>query len=120
MSMIHVLMITQFACYTHYRSSKTRRSLSRLGGPSSHARRRRGVRGIDLRRGAMAQLLAGEASALDPQPILAALGVTDATATQRISGGWDTAIWRVERPAGTCALRVFPPGRARSCQGELV
>jgi len=37
---------------------------------------------------------------LDPAAIMAALGVTDATATGRVSGGWDTVIWRVERGGG--------------------
>lgn len=61
------------------------------------------------------------ASALDPRAILAGLGVTDATAIVPVFGGWDTALWRVERAGtnGAFALRVYPPGREESCRGEL-
>jgi len=58
-------------------------------------------------------------TALDPFAILAALGVTDATAATRVSGGQDTAIWRVDRAGGRYALRVFAPDEARKCAREV-
>jgi Ser/Thr protein kinase RdoA (MazF antagonist) len=48
--------------------------------------------------------------ALDPHAILQALGVTDAISVARAEGGTDTAIWRVQRPNGAYALRVFRTG----------
>jgi aminoglycoside phosphotransferase (APT) family kinase protein len=56
---------------------------------------------------------------LDPFAILAALGVTDAFAATPVSGGQDTAIWRVDRPGGRCALRVFAPNEERKCKREV-
>lgn len=58
-------------------------------------------------------------TALDPFPILAALGVTDATATTPVAGGQDTAIWRVAHGGMVSALRVFRPDQARMCQFEV-
>jgi aminoglycoside phosphotransferase (APT) family kinase protein len=52
---------------------------------------------------------------LDPLAVLDALGVRDATAVTPVRGGFDTAIWRVERPGGACALRVFRPEQAPVC-----
>jgi aminoglycoside phosphotransferase (APT) family kinase protein len=52
---------------------------------------------------------------LDPLAVLDALGVPDAAAVTAVRGGFDTAIWRVERPAGACALRVFRPEQAAVC-----
>jgi aminoglycoside phosphotransferase (APT) family kinase protein len=52
---------------------------------------------------------------LDPLAVLDALGVRDAAAVTPVRGGFDTAIWRVERPAGACALRVFRPEQAAVC-----
>src|SRR5262249_27466882 len=57
-------------------------------------------------------------TAPDPRAILTALGVDDVTAIQPVSGGWDTALWKVERPGGAFALRVFPPGREDDCRRE--
>lgn len=56
---------------------------------------------------------------LDPFAILAALGVTDATAATPVSGGQDTAIWRVEHGGIVSALRVFRPDQARMSQFEV-
>jgi len=56
---------------------------------------------------------------LDPQAILAALGVTDAAAIAPVSGGRDTAIFRVERGAATYALRVFRPEQRQVAQMEM-
>ncbi|MCA1668419.1 MAG: aminoglycoside phosphotransferase family protein [Thermomicrobia bacterium] len=56
---------------------------------------------------------------LDPLVILAALGVMDATAATPVSGGQDTAIWRVNRPGGRYALRVFAAGEERKCAREV-
>ena len=56
---------------------------------------------------------------LDPQAILAALGVAGGvTALAPVSGGRDTAIWRVERDGQRYALRVFPPGRLGDARRE--
>jgi aminoglycoside phosphotransferase (APT) family kinase protein len=60
-----------------------------------------------------------EPSGLDPSLILASLGVADATAIRPAGGGYDTAIWRVDRPGGADALRVFRPTQAESFQREL-
>jgi len=60
-----------------------------------------------------------ERESLDPFAILAVLGVTDATAATPVSGGQDTAIWRVDRPGGRYALRVFAPGEERKCAREV-
>ena len=52
---------------------------------------------------------------LDPLAVLETLGVRDAAAVTPVRGGFDTAIWRVERPAGAAALRVFRPEQAAVC-----
>ncbi|HEV7213784.1 MAG TPA: phosphotransferase [Chloroflexota bacterium] len=57
---------------------------------------------------------------LDPAAILAHLGVSDATAITPVSGGYDTAIWRVECPGGVTALRVFRPSQGESFQREVL
>ncbi|HEY8745999.1 MAG TPA: aminoglycoside phosphotransferase family protein, partial [Chloroflexota bacterium] len=57
---------------------------------------------------------------LDPALILRSLGVTDAGATTPVSGGYDTAIWRVQRGSSVDALRVFRPGQGPSVQRELL
>ncbi|MDQ2787945.1 MAG: aminoglycoside phosphotransferase family protein [Chloroflexota bacterium] len=58
-------------------------------------------------------------AALDPIAVLAALGVMDATAVTPVSGGQDTAIWRVDRPGRRYALRVFAPDEERKCRREV-
>ncbi len=58
-------------------------------------------------------------ASLDPLAILASLGVVDATRLVPISGGQDTAVWRVERPGGPCALRVFRPEQRPVCDWEV-
>lgn len=58
-------------------------------------------------------------SELDSAAILTALGVPDATRIERVSGGTDTAIWRVERGADAFALRLFRPEQAEVCQREV-
>jgi aminoglycoside phosphotransferase (APT) family kinase protein len=56
---------------------------------------------------------------LDPQAILATLGYGDGVrAISPVAGGFDTAIWRIERPEATYALRVFRPQQARACARE--
>jgi aminoglycoside phosphotransferase (APT) family kinase protein len=56
---------------------------------------------------------------LDPRAILATLGYgDDVRAIAPVTGGYDTAIWRVERPEGRYALRVFRPEQARACARE--
>lgn len=57
--------------------------------------------------------------ALDPFAILAALGVVDVTAATPVSGGQDTAIWRVEHSGLASALRVFRPAQARMAHFEV-
>lgn len=56
---------------------------------------------------------------MDPLPILAALGVADATSCVPVSGGWDTALWKVERDGQAFALRVFREEQADSCRREV-
>ncbi|MGN6809679.1 MAG: phosphotransferase family protein [Thermomicrobiales bacterium] len=59
-------------------------------------------------------------SALDPAAILQALGVADGvTAIAPVGGGWDTALWRVERKGAAYALRVFRPEQAATCRREV-
>ncbi len=48
---------------------------------------------------------------LDPQRILAMLGLTGPSRVERITGGWGgTVTWRIEREGAVQALRVFPSG----------
>lgn len=56
---------------------------------------------------------------LDPRAILAALGVSGVTAAEPVSGGWDTAIWRVECAGEAFALRVFHAGEDDTCRREV-
>ena len=59
-------------------------------------------------------------AALDPTAILQALGVADGvTAIAPVGGGWDTALWRVERGGVAYALRVFRPEQAATCRREV-
>jgi aminoglycoside phosphotransferase (APT) family kinase protein len=56
---------------------------------------------------------------LDPRAILATLGYGDGVrAIAPVTGGYDTAIWRVDRPEGSYALRVFRPEQDRACARE--
>jgi Ser/Thr protein kinase RdoA (MazF antagonist) len=57
--------------------------------------------------------------AIDPLAILTHLGVEDAGAVTRVHGGWDTAIWRVERPGGVSALRLFRAQQRAVCEREV-
>src|SRR5688572_11272468 len=57
--------------------------------------------------------------ALDPDAILAELGIHDAQSFTPVRGGWDTAIWRVERPDGPAALRLFRAEQAASFAREV-
>jgi aminoglycoside phosphotransferase (APT) family kinase protein len=56
---------------------------------------------------------------LDPHAILAALGITGATNATPVSGGSDTAIWRVAHGQQLYALRVFRAGQAATYQREI-
>jgi len=60
------------------------------------------------------------AAELDPLAILGALGVADVTAVEPVAGGWDTALWRVERAGGVYALRVFRAEQAETCRREVL
>lgn len=56
---------------------------------------------------------------LDPRAILTALGVADGvSAIAPVSGGMDTALWRVERAGRPYALRVFRPEQAAVARRE--
>ncbi len=57
---------------------------------------------------------------LDPVAILAALGVEQPVKVTPVSGGWDTALWRVDTPVRTSALRVFRSEQARTCRKEAL
>ncbi len=56
---------------------------------------------------------------LDPHAILATLGITDASDFQPITGGSDTAIWRVVWNAQPYALRVLQPEQTATYQREV-
>src|SRR5688500_503827 len=55
----------------------------------------------------------------DPEAILAALGIRDAQSFAPVRGVWDTAIWRVERPSGPAALRLFRAEQKASFAREV-
>jgi aminoglycoside phosphotransferase (APT) family kinase protein len=57
---------------------------------------------------------------LDPMAILPTLGIADATTAVPVEGGADTAIWRVERPGGPAALRVFRTDQVETCHREMM
>jgi len=56
---------------------------------------------------------------LDPGAILAALGQAAPDNIRPVTGGWDTAVWRVDYPNRSCALRVFRPEQAAVCRREV-
>jgi aminoglycoside phosphotransferase (APT) family kinase protein len=56
---------------------------------------------------------------LDPYAILAALGITGAAEATPVSGGSDTAIWRVARGKQLYALRVFRAGQDTTYKREI-
>lgn len=56
---------------------------------------------------------------LDPRHLLTAAGIGSATSITPVTGGWDTALWRIEHGGRTSALRVYPPGREASWRTEL-
>lgn len=56
---------------------------------------------------------------LDPHTILASLGVTGAADIQPITGGMDTAIWRVIWNAQPYALRLMRPQQAATYEREV-
>jgi len=56
---------------------------------------------------------------LDPMAILGALGVSGVTAATPVSGGWDTAIWRVDCGGKAYALRVFRAGEDKTRRREV-
>lgn len=55
---------------------------------------------------------------LNPHEILGALALGGVTAVTPVSGGYDTAIWRVEAEGKAYALRVFRPEQRGVCQVE--
>jgi aminoglycoside phosphotransferase (APT) family kinase protein len=56
---------------------------------------------------------------LDPMAILASLDVHDASQAEAVSGGADTAIWRVMWGGQPYALRVFRPEQVKACENEV-
>jgi aminoglycoside phosphotransferase (APT) family kinase protein len=56
---------------------------------------------------------------LDPAAILTALGVTDVSVIERVHGGMDTDVWRVERAEGVAAMRVFRPEQRDTARREV-
>src|SRR5215207_9824260 len=60
-----------------------------------------------------------EQPALDPQAILAALGLPGAAEATPVAGGADTAIWRVAQGQQLYALRVFRAEQAETCRREI-
>ncbi|MDQ3810144.1 MAG: aminoglycoside phosphotransferase family protein [Chloroflexota bacterium] len=59
------------------------------------------------------------AESVDPQAILAALGLGEGWTVTRVRGGWDTAIWNVERGTAAYALRVFRADQADQRRREV-
>ena len=57
-------------------------------------------------------------SPLDPIAILGALGIDNPSFLEPVSGGFDTAIWRVVHDGHTYALRVFRPGQQGTWECE--
>lgn len=60
-----------------------------------------------------------EQQELDPRAILAALGITGVAEARPVSGGADTAIWRVAHGEQLYALRVFRAEQAATYRREL-
>jgi aminoglycoside phosphotransferase (APT) family kinase protein len=58
-------------------------------------------------------------TALDPRAVLAALGYPGDWLVTPLSGGFDTAMFRVERGDEACALRVFRPEQLAMSRGEM-
>lgn len=56
---------------------------------------------------------------IDSLAVLASLGVNDAGAVEPVDGGWDTAIWRVERGGEIFALRLFRTEQGRAARYEV-
>lgn len=57
-------------------------------------------------------------SDLNPFAILAALRFEGASSAVRISGGWDTAVWKIQRGDDAFALRLFRIGDAQYAAHE--
>ncbi|HEX8918528.1 MAG TPA: aminoglycoside phosphotransferase family protein [Chloroflexota bacterium] len=57
---------------------------------------------------------------IDPIAVLRKLGLAEVGAIAPVTGGADTAIWRVERADTTYALRVFRPEQASACNREVI
>ncbi len=58
-------------------------------------------------------------AALDPQAIVASLGIEGASEPTVVTGGSDTSIWRVMWQNQPYALRVFGPGQASRVNTEV-
>lgn len=58
-------------------------------------------------------------SSLDPYTILASLDIQDVSQAEPVTGGADTAIWRVIWREQACALRVFRPEQLRTFEREV-
>src|SRR2546422_715067 len=56
---------------------------------------------------------------LDPVAILESLGVEDSVSVARVSGGWDTALWRVQRVDCVSALRLFRAEQDETSRREV-
>jgi aminoglycoside phosphotransferase (APT) family kinase protein len=61
-----------------------------------------------------------QAGAVDPYALLADLGLSDASAVTPVGGGWDTALWRVQRGSASFALRVFRSDQTAQWRRELL
>ncbi len=57
-------------------------------------------------------------SSLDPRAILASLDIHDASHIEPLTGGFDTAIWRVQWQGTPYALRVFRPEQVETSRRE--
>ncbi len=60
-----------------------------------------------------------EREGITPQALLESLGVKDVIGVEKVTGGTDTAIWRVETAGPTYALRVFRTDQMETCCREV-
>ncbi|HET8944869.1 MAG TPA: hypothetical protein VFO59_08825, partial [Dehalococcoidia bacterium] len=66
--------------------------------------------------------LAALEQSVDPRRTLSALGYTEISEPVRITGGWETLIWRFQTPdGGDHSLRVyFVPGSHELARCEMI
>lgn len=64
--------------------------------------------------------MTGDGVEVNPRDLLSQSAIKDVRSIVPVAGGWDTALWRIERnDARSSALRVYSPGRQASWRTEL-